>query len=339
MILSEIRAKLIAGATVAVMCIGTAQAKDFYKMSTISLPTPFAINTTFAKIVQKYNKGIEIQVNATGAAPRHALDAANGKTDLFFGAPSLMWLMNKGVAMFKKVKKAPELAKNLRLIFNYRIGTYNFGVYGDSGIKTLYDIKGKRVFIGPPTGVQKVVSAQFIEAVTGYKMNKDYTPVKLGFSPAMQAFQDRQIAMIVATSNHPASLFSQVALTSKIRFLGIEDPKAWDAPSMKKMFRVPGKARAVFAPDIYGKNQVNEKPIHTVAAFTGLYTRKGIPEDVIYKMTKSFWEHIDEMWSVTSWAKGALNKKNIFVQNNTKLHPGALKYYKEIGIKIPANAM
>ena len=151
--------------------------------------------------MQKYNKDIEIQVNATGAAPRHALDAANGKTDLFFGAPSLMWLMNKGVAMFKKVKNAPELAKNLRLIFNYRIGTYNFGVYGDSGIKTLFDIKGKRVFIGPPTGVQKVVSAQFIEAVTGYKMNKDYTPVKLGFSPAMQAFQDRQIAMIVATSN------------------------------------------------------------------------------------------------------------------------------------------
>ena len=52
----------------------------------------------------------------------------------------------------------------------------------DSGIKTLFDIKGKRVFIGPPTGVQKVVSSQFIEAVTGYKMNKDYTPVKLGFS-------------------------------------------------------------------------------------------------------------------------------------------------------------
>ena len=45
------------------------------------------------------------------------------------------------------------------------------------------------------------------------------------------------------------------------------------------------------------------------------------------------------MWSVTSWAKGPLNKKNIFAQNSTKLHPGALKYYKEIGVKIPANAM
>ena len=124
------KVKRLAVATVAsfVMCVSGVQAKDFYKMSTIALATPFALNTTFAKIVQKYNKNIEIQVNATGAAPRHALDAANGKTDLFFGAPSLQMLMSKGKAMFKKVKNAPKLANNLRAIFHYRIGTYNFGV-------------------------------------------------------------------------------------------------------------------------------------------------------------------------------------------------------------------
>ena len=166
MILRKIKGAAFIVAAVAALGSSGVQAKDFYKMSTIALATPFALNTTFAKIVQKYNKDIEIQVNATGAAPRHALDAANGKTDLFFGAPSLQMLMSKGKAMFKKVKNAPELANNLRAIFHYRIGTYNFGVYGDSGIKSLYDIKGKRVFIGPPVGVQKVVSAGFIKAVS-----------------------------------------------------------------------------------------------------------------------------------------------------------------------------
>ena len=66
-------------AVLSTVALGGAQAKDFYKMSTISLPTAFAINTTFAKVVQKYNPDIEIQVNATGKAPRHALDAARGK--------------------------------------------------------------------------------------------------------------------------------------------------------------------------------------------------------------------------------------------------------------------
>jgi uncharacterized protein len=334
----KLKTQIISMAAVTFMCLGGAQAKDFYKMSTISVPTPFALNTTFAKIVQKYNKGIEIQVNATGAAPRHALDAANGKTDLFFGAPSLMFLMSKGKAMFAKVKNAPELAKNIRAIFNYRIGTYNFAVYESSGIKALAGIKGKRVFLGPPTGVQKVVAAQFVAAVTGYKMNKDYTAVKLGFSAAWQAFQDKQLDMYVNASNHPAAGFSQLTLTNKLRFLGAGDTD-WNSPAMKKTMRIPGRTRAQFGADIYGSNQANTKPTETVAAWVGLYTRKGIPEDVIYKMTKTFWEHIDEMHSVAKWAKDAINKDNIFKSANHKLHPGALKYYKEIGLKIPAKVM
>jgi hypothetical protein len=80
----KIKGIALVAVSAALISIGGVQAKDFYKMSTIALATPFALNTTFAKIVQKYNKNIEIQVNATGAAPRHALDAANGKTDLFF---------------------------------------------------------------------------------------------------------------------------------------------------------------------------------------------------------------------------------------------------------------
>ena len=55
----KMTAKVVAGVAASFIFIGTAQAKDFYKMSTISLPTPFAINTTFAQIVQKYNKDIE----------------------------------------------------------------------------------------------------------------------------------------------------------------------------------------------------------------------------------------------------------------------------------------
>ena len=329
---------VIAAAIIALTQTNASQAKDFYKMSTISIPTPFALNTTFAKIVQKYNKDIEIQVNATGAAPRHALDAANGKTDLFFGAPSLMFLMTKGKAMFAKVKNAPELANNIRAIFGYRIGTYNFSVYESSGMKELADLKGKRVFLGPPVGVQKVVASQFIQAVTGLKMNKDYTAVKLGFSAAWQAFQDKQLDMYVNATNHPAASFSQLTLTNKLRFLGASD-KDWGTDAMKNTMKIPGRTRTQFAPDIYGANQANTKPVQTVAAWVGLYTRTDMPKEVIYKMTKSFWDHIDEMHSVAKWAKDAINLDNIFQSANHKFHPGAVKYYQEIGIKVPAKLM
>ena len=317
---------------------GGAAAKDFYRMSTISLPTPFAINTTFVKLVQKYDPDIEIQVNATGAAPRHALDAARGKTDFIMSAPSLHHLMSNGKAMFAKVKDAKELSGNLRAMFNYRIGFYQFGVYEDSGIRSMADFKGKRVFLGPPAAVQRIVAGGFVKAISGLEPGKDYEVVKLGFSPAMQAFQDRQIDVLVAASNPPASNFAQIALTNRIRFLGAAETD-WETPAMKKVMAVPGRTRGQIAPDVYGKNQVNEKPIQTIAAWVGLVTRKGIPDEVIYKMTRTFWEHIDEMHAVAPWAADAINFDNAFREMNMKLHPGALRYYKEKGLKIPEIAM
>ena len=246
--------------------------------------------------------------------------------------------MSNGTKMFKKVKGAKKLAHNLRAMFNYRIGFYQFGVFEESGIKTLADLKGKRVFIGPPATVQRVVAGGFVQAATGLVPGKDYKLVKLGFGPAMQAFQDRQLDVLVATSNPPAANFVQAALTSKIRFLGATDAD-WAKPAMKKLMRVPGRTRGQFAPDAYGSNQTNTKPIQTVAAWVGLVTRKDIPDAVIYKMTKTFWEHIDEMYSVAPWAKDAIKMESAFTQMNMKLHPGALRYYKEKGVKVPQKVM
>ena len=328
----------LAIAVLAAGFVSGAQAKEFYRMSTISLPTPFTINTTFAKLVQKYNPDIEIQINATGAAPRHALDAARGKTDFLMGAPSVHYLMSNGKAMFAKVKDAKELAGNLRAVFNYRIGFYQFGVYENSGIRKMSDLKGKRVFLGPPAAVQRIVAGGFVRAISGLEPGKDYEVIKLGFSPAMQAFQDRQIDVLVASGNPPASNFVQVALTNKIRFIGATDAD-WETPAMKKVMSLPGRTRGQFPADVYGANQANEKPVQTIAAWVGLVTRKGIPDEVIYQMTKTFWDHIDEMHAVTPWAKGAINLGNAFKQMNMKLHPGALRYYKEAGVKVPDSAM
>ncbi len=330
--------KTLAVVGLALGLAGGAQAKEFYRMSTISLPTPFTINTTFAKLVQKYNPDIEIQINATGAAPRHALDAARGKTDFLMGAPALHNLMSNGKAMFAKVKGAKELSKNLRAVFNYRIGFYQFGVYEDSGIKKIADLKGKRVFLGPPAAVQRVVAGGFVKAISGLEPGKDYEVIKLGFSPAMQAFQDRQIDVLVAAGNPPSSNFVQVALTNKIRFLGASDAD-WETPAMKKVMSIPGRTRGRFAADVYGPNQANEKPVQTIAAWVGMVTRKGIPDEVIYKMTKTFWDHIGEMHAVAPWAKDAINIGNAFKEMNMKLHPGALRYYKEAGVEVPKNVM
>ena len=67
-----------------------AKAKEFYKMSTLGPgSTPYVVMSTFAKIIGTHVPNVEIQVNATGAATRHAVDAARGKIHFFMGAPSV----------------------------------------------------------------------------------------------------------------------------------------------------------------------------------------------------------------------------------------------------------
>ena len=106
-----------------------AVAKDFYKMSTLGPgSSPNLVMTTFANIVNQNQDALEIQVNATGAATKHALEVARGKVDLFMSSPSLHHLMASGKAMYKKIEDAPKLAKNIRSIFNFPIGLYHIVV-------------------------------------------------------------------------------------------------------------------------------------------------------------------------------------------------------------------
>jgi TRAP transporter TAXI family solute receptor len=316
-----------------------ATGKDFYKLSSLAPgATPYAVNTTFAKVINKYYPNVEVQVNATGAAPAHAMDAANGKVHFFMQAPVLHHLMTKKQAMFAKVDSAPELAQKLRSMFNYSIGMYHFVVYADSGFKSLKDIKGKRVFLGPPTGAARTVAMGLVDGATGLQAGKDYQEARLDFGPARQAFQDRQIDMIVDPTNAPSAFFSQIALTSKIRLLGLTD-EDFKQPKVEAAMKLPGRSRGTIPAGVYGPNQVNTESVGTVQAWVGMGTSIHVPEDVVYKMTKIFWEHIDEVHEAATWMKSAVNKDVIFSRMNMKLHPGAARYYKEIGLKIPPEVL
>ena len=66
--------------------------------------------------------------------------------------------------------------------------------------------------------------------------------------------------------------------------------------------------------------------------------RYGLSEELVYKMTKSIWDNIDEIHKTAAILK-PLDKKNPFLSLEIPLHKGAIRYYKEAGIKIPARLM
>ena len=62
-----------------------------------------------------------------------------------------------------------------------------------------------------------------------------------------------------------------------------------------------------------------------------IIVRGDLSEDVVYELTKCLWEHIDEVYQTIPGLKDSLKLENA-LDTTVTVHPGALKYYKEVGL-------
>ena len=306
--------------------------KKQIKMSTIAPGSSmYLVMTTFANLVNQGQDKFEITVDATGTATKHMVDVARGSIDMSMTAPVPIAWMKNGTRIYKKLKGVKELAKNLRMVFWFPLGGYHYTTYADSGIKTLADLKGKRVFVGPPSGGQLVTGLAFIKSQTGLTP-KDFKSVNLNFASALQAFQDRQIDVYTIGCLDPCAQLQQVAATSKIRFLGVPTKADLDkTPAQKAFFKPLGRTKGAIKKGAYGANQVNEGDVWINNAILGVTARKGIDDETMYSMVKVFWSNLDGI------RKSAPYMDRVTIEyatqkGNMKFHPGAVKFYKEAGV-------
>ena len=330
---NKIRALIAAGGVL--LCATSASAdKQFYKMSTLGPgSTVNLIMTSFAQEANATFPDLEIQVNATGAGTKHLLDGVRNELDFFISGPMLNYLMANKLAMYSKIEDADELVKNQRVIFNYPLGQYHFVTFADTGITSFADMRGKRIFAGPPGGGATNQVLQMIKAVTGMEPGADFTQVNLSWAAAAQAFQDHQIDVYVNPTNWPSPAISQVALTNKIRLIGFS-AEDLEQEAVKKLYNRPGGALDQIPADAYGENQVNEEQVTTIAAIVGLSTNKWMDDETVYKITKNFFAKLREAEADQPWLRH-VNAEAAFTQLNAPLHPGAIRYYEEIGISVP----
>jgi TRAP transporter TAXI family solute receptor len=292
------RRTLMKGATAmtaASLLPNVALSKELLRMSTLGPgTTPNLVMTMFANIVNKQLPDYEIQINATGAATRHVLEVAMGKSMFCMSSPTIHALMRKNLAMYKKIKQAPDLVTKLRTVFNFPMGLYHISVYDSSGIKSIADAKGKRVFLGPPGGAAYATMKRLFKAVAGLEDGKDYEAVKLGWDAAAAAFQDGNLDVYCNPTNAPSPVLTQIAVTNKIRFLGIPADKL-EHEGVQKLTRRPGFRLASLPKGAYGDNQVNEGDVSTLGVTVGVVCNESAGDDMIYQMTKVFFAGVDEI--------------------------------------------
>jgi len=193
-------------------------------------------------------------------------------------------------------------------------------VRADSPIKSIADLKGKKVGVGAPgSGTE----ANFRQLMDIYGLAKnDINNQYLSFSESAEAFKDRHIDAFIVTAGIPNAAIMDISTQHEVRILGIPADMA-----SKLTGKYPFLA-AVKVPANTYKNQTQEAA--TVAVNAVLIVSNDLSADVVYNLTKALFDNQAEL--ATAHAKGKeLNLQNAVKGVSIPFHPGAMKYYKEKG--------
>ncbi|MEP3275915.1 MAG: TAXI family TRAP transporter solute-binding subunit [Stappiaceae bacterium] len=298
------------------------------KMATIAPSLGQAITmATFANVVSDNLDGVSVEVSGGGAATLHQMEVGRGNLDMAMTSPVIYNLMSAGKAMYKNEAEAPELAKNVDLLMWFPYGAYHFAVRADSDIKTLDDIEGASVFLGPQGGGAYNAARGWVEATTGLVVGEDYDAIKANWQTGYQAFLDGKVDVYVNGCLDPCGQFIQFTETEELRFIGPEDAEGEAVEKWLGKWRY----RADVPANIYD-GQKNDGPVTSFDTAVGIGIRADLDEETVYKITKAFWDNIDQVTSDAPWAKAlnlefAASKRGLM-----ELHPGAARYYKEAGV-------
>lgn len=292
-----------------------------------------AVAVVLGKIFQE-KLGISTQINDSQTLTRSSMKLGRAQIDWMALPPPIYFFMTKGMAMYKKKlsKEAPKAAANIRTILSYSAVVFHGVTFASSGIKTFKDIKGKRVFTGPPSGAAGTTQEALIRVITGYEPNKDYKAIRLRWGSGLQAMMDGKLDVFMRPGAPGSALIQQLGLSKDFRLLDAGDAVTTDA--FKKWLKVPGRVPGTIPANTY-KGQVNaDQTIRTGGVVYQIAVRKGIDDDTIYKMTKAVWDNLDDIHKTAAVLK-VIKKETPFTGMIAPLHPGAVKYYKEVGIDIP----
>lgn len=225
---------------------------------------------------------------------------------------------------------------NIRLIASYGAGVRHYLVWADSGIETFDDLKGKRVFVGPPVGGASVVAMAVLRIAAGLKADKDYTQVRLPWNGGIQAMQDGKIDVFIRPAGIGAASIEQLGAKRKFRLLSVA-PYV-DKPAFRKYLGGGGRELRKVPAGTYKNQANNDKDVATDGFRHQLVVNRNPSDDLVYRITRTLFESLPEMHK-TAAILSDVSLDDTFSLANVPVHPGALKYYKEIGKKVPAALM
>jgi TRAP transporter TAXI family solute receptor len=271
-----------------------------------------------AELIGRHVPGYTATAEVTGASVENMALISRKDSDIAFALADTVVQAYTGTGRFEG-RAMPEL-RALAAIYPNALHVVTLA---DSGITTLQDLRGKRVSVGAPGSGTEVNARALLEG-NGITFD-DIQPQRLNFNETADALRDGTIDAGIWSVGPPTSSILNLAATRAIRLIPIEGAELAAAQAADPVF-APYTIRA----GLY--DGVGDTP--TISIPNALIVHAEMDDDLAYAITKALFEHIDELRAIHPAANDTTVEFTM-AATPIPLHPGALRYYMEIGAAVP----
>ena len=205
-------------------------------------------------------------------------------------------------------------------------GNWSFFITLDSNIKDLSDIEGKSIAVGGPDSADPDIAYSIFNSL-GLEKNVDYEAVLLDGHEAVDGMIDGRVDVVFTTGGISTPAVAEVDATKTVYFISYPADK-WDAMQADLEAGGIGQQRGTIPQDLYNGL---DKDYETLVSLCALFTVETQDEELVYKVTKAIWENLDTL-ALAHPAGAEWSLENVKTGMGIPIHPGALRYYKEIGV-------
>jgi uncharacterized protein len=303
--------------SVAAIALG-ASAKTFLSIATsTSGGTFYAVGGKLADMITKHVPDTQATAEVTAGGVENARQIKNKKTNIAMMPGDTLYNAVNGLAEFGSGKIPID---QIAALYPTPL---QIVALEKSGIKTIADLKGKKVSIGAP-GSSTAVRAEIVLKANGLTLN-DIRVDKTTSGEASTQLLNRQIDAAFFASGAPMAAIMDVASKENIRLVPVSPE------FMAKMNQDhPDLFEIVIKAGTYPKVDV---PTSCVANMSMLVCRPDLNPELVYQVTKMIFEKRDDFITSHKAMANDFSLENAMSQPKlAPFHPGALRYYKEKGL-------
>ncbi|WP_052211982.1 TAXI family TRAP transporter solute-binding subunit [Anaerovibrio lipolyticus] len=274
--------------------------------------TYYPIGGAMSEILNNEIKGMNASAQSTGATVANINMLKEGQVDLAIVQNDITYYAANGTEMFEGKK-----VENIKGIATLYPETCQIVTLDGKGIKTIADLKGKRVAVGA-MGSGAEANARQILAAYGITYD-DIDEQFLSFSEAASALKDGNVDAAFLTAGYPTAAVQDIASQNKVRLLPVEAAKA-DALIAK----YPFYTKVTIPAGTYGMTE----PVEAISVMAMLVCSDKVDDALGYEITKALFTHLDRIQAAHAAAK-AITKEGAVKGMPIPMNAGAEKFFKE----------